>query len=115
MLPERAVIIEKVHHIKDLILDDKYIKTAAIMTISYIVLILMGSFAGMFLGYGFFESIFESASASGNVGLSMGITQPSMHWLLKLTFILQMWIGRLEFLSIFSLVGLIIAIIKGRQ
>lgn len=114
VLPERTVIIQKFHHIKDMVLQSEYVKAAALMTISYIVLILIGSLAGMFLGYGFVESIFESASASGNVGLTIGVTQPSMHWFLKIVYIVQMLAGRLEFLSIFSLIGFFMSIWRGK-
>jgi len=49
------------------------------------------------------------------VGLSCGITAVSMPVGLKLTYILQMWAGRLEFMSIFTLLGFLFAVIKGRR
>jgi trk system potassium uptake protein TrkH len=33
---------------------------------------------------------------------------------LKLTYIVQMWAGRLEFMSVFALIGFFIAAIKGK-
>jgi Trk-type K+ transport system membrane component len=33
---------------------------------------------------------------------------------LKLTYIVQMWAGRLEFMSVFTLVGFVWAAIKGK-
>jgi trk system potassium uptake protein TrkH len=62
----------------------------------------------------FSESLFESVSAGANVGLSCGITNPAMPALLKITYIFQMWVGRLEFVSIFTLFGVLIAAIRGR-
>jgi len=47
--------------------------------------------------------MFESASALGNVGLSSGITSPSMPDGLKILYIVMMWAGRLEFISILAL------------
>lgn len=44
--------------------------------------------------------LFEVASAQGNVGLSTGITGPSMPSLSKLMLIFNMWIGRLEIIPI---------------
>jgi trk system potassium uptake protein TrkH len=69
----------------------------------------------MFFGYPFLNALFESTSAAGNVGLSCGITTPSMPAALKITYIIQMWTGRLEFMSVFTLVGFFIALIKGKR
>jgi Trk-type K+ transport system membrane component len=33
---------------------------------------------------------------------------------LKLTYIFQMWAGRLEFMSVFTLAGFLAAVIKGK-
>jgi trk system potassium uptake protein TrkH len=59
-------------------------------------------------------SLFESTSAAANVGLSCGITSPSMPAVLKLTYIFQMWAGRLEFMAIFTLIGFFVAVVKGK-
>ena len=113
VLPESAVTIQKVHHIKDLVLEDKHVRAASIILLSYINLYLFGTIAGMLYGYSLSEALFESVSAAANVGLSCGITTPSMPAMLKLVYMFQMWAGRLEFISIFVLGGVIIASIKG--
>jgi len=51
---------------------------------------------------------FESASAAGNVGLSIGVTTAAMPAFLKITYIAEMWLGRLEFLSVFALISYVI-------
>lgn len=43
--------------------------------------------------------IFESATAQGTVGLSAGITAPTMPATVE-TLILQMWLGRLEIIPV---------------
>lgn len=50
--------------------------------------------------YQLIDAIFESASAQGTVGLSTGITGPSMNWVVEVTFIIQMLVGRLELIPI---------------
>ncbi len=50
------------------------------------------------------DVIFEVASAQGNVGLSVGITQPTMSLASKLTLCFNMWIGRLEIIPVLMLV-----------
>ncbi|MCK9603353.1 MAG: TrkH family potassium uptake protein [Candidatus Omnitrophica bacterium] len=114
ILPEGAIIVQKFHHIKEVFLEDKAARAALMITLCYLVLYILGAIIGMFFGYPFLESLFESTSAAANVGLSCGITAVSMPAALKLTYIFQMWAGRLEFMSIFVLIGFFVAIIKGK-
>jgi len=114
ILPERAVVFEKFYHIKEIFLQDSQVRSAFIITLSYILLYGIGAIIGMFFGYPFLESLFESTSASANVGLSCGITAIGMPTALKITYILQMWAGRLEFMSVFTLIGFAVAAIKGK-
>jgi len=115
LIPDTAVLIQKFHHIKDYILEDKYVRSAALILISYINLYLFGTIAGMLCGYNLSDSLFESVSAAGNVGLSCGITMPSMPDILKIVYIVQMWAGRLEFMSILALSGMVFAALKGKR
>ena len=115
MLPETAVLVQKFHHIKDLILEDRHVRASALILLSYVMLYLAGTIMGMFCGYSLSEASFESVSAAANVGLSCGITSPSMPTVLKVTYIIQMWAGRLEFISIFVLAGMVLASMKGRK
>jgi trk system potassium uptake protein TrkH len=114
MLPEKAIVIQKFHHIKEIFLDDKLARVSLMITLLYLFLYLFGALVGMCFGYPFLNSLFESTSAAANVGLSCGITQVGMPALLKITYIFQMWIGRLEFISVFTLLGIIVAAIKGK-
>ena len=66
----------------------------------------------MLCGFPFLNALFESTSAAANVGLSCGITNAAMPTALKITYIFQMWAGRLEFMSIFVLIAFIIATIR---
>lgn len=55
-------------------------------------------------GYTLSDVVFEVASAQGNVGLSVGITQPTMSLASKLMLCFNMWIGRLEIIPVLMLV-----------
>jgi len=114
ILPEKAVIMQKYHHIKDMFLDDSQVRSALLITLSYLAIYIFGTCVGAYYGYPVLNSLFESTSAAANVGLSCGITNAGMPAVLKLTYILQMWAGRLEFMSIFTLIGFFVAAIKGR-
>lgn len=60
------------------------------------------------------DAIFEAASAQGTVGLSSGITDPTMPVGIELAFIFQMWIGRLEIFPIIILLRALISWRPGR-
>lgn len=109
---ERRIYIEKYHHIKDNVLEDSAVKATAIITICYVVLFTVGTGIGCYYGYPLVESAFESASTAGNVGLSIGITNVSMPNGLKIYYIIAMYLGRLEFLSVFALIGFIFGGVK---
>lgn len=115
IMPERAIVVQKFHHIKEIFVEDRQARSALLITLAYLVLYGLGAIIGMLCGYPFLESLFESTSAAGNVGFSCGITDPGMPAALKVTYIIQMWAGRLEFMSVFVLIGFFIAAIKGKR
>jgi len=110
--PERSVRVAKYHHIKDYVLDDPTVKAAGLIIICYMVLFAITTLMGTFFGYSLADSAFEAASVSGNVGLSIGVTSASMPALMKIQYILAMYLGRLEFISVFALFGFVIGGIK---
>ena len=115
IMPEKAIVVKKFHHIKEIFLEDKQVRSALMITLCYLVLYVLGAFAGTFYGYPFLDSLFESTSAAANVGLTCGVTSVGMPNGLKIVYIFQMWAGRLEFLSIFTLLGFIFAVVKGKK
>ncbi|MEM7816786.1 MAG: potassium transporter TrkG, partial [Candidatus Aenigmatarchaeota archaeon] len=114
MLSEKILVMEKIHHLKDLILEDKQINLVFLIILTYITIYLAGALVGVFYGYPFLDSLFESISATANVGLSSGITKTTMPMGLKFVYIFQMWAGRLEFMAIFTLFGFLVSIFKGK-
>ncbi|MBN2120237.1 MAG: TrkH family potassium uptake protein [Candidatus Omnitrophica bacterium] len=112
IFPLRVRVYEKYHHLQDMILEDKRIRLVFIVFFFYIASYFLGAVIGVFCGYPFLESLFESTSACANVGLSVGITSSSMPVALKITYIIQMWAGRLEFVSIIAAMGLIFSSFK---
>ena len=111
---ENTILVEKFHHIKEVILQDRHVRPAAIIMLCYLLMYFVGAIMGMLFGYEPLQALFESVSAAANVGLSCGITIPTMPALLKFTYILQMWLGRLEFVAIFTLIQFVVAIVKGK-
>jgi trk system potassium uptake protein TrkH len=114
VLPQDATTIAFVHQGRRRVLQEPTVRSAYMILILYLVLYAFGAVVGLFYGYPFTEALFESTSAVAAVGLSVGITAPSMEIGLEIVYILQMWIGRLEFISALSLVGFIWSTLRGR-
>ncbi|MDV3425813.1 MAG: TrkH family potassium uptake protein, partial [Bacillota bacterium] len=105
--PERQVKVYKYHYMKDQILDNAAVKSAAFIIICYIALFTIGTAIGCYYGYSMPSSAFEAASVTGNVGLSIGVSAPSMPTVMKVYYIIAMYLGRLEFISVFALIGFV--------
>ena len=112
--PESAYVVKKWHHITTRILDDPAVHSAMLIVIFYILTYAVGAIIGVFYGYEPVQALFDSVSAGSNTGLSCGVTSPAMPVVLKIVYIVEMWAGRLEFMSLFALGGYIIALFRGR-
>lgn len=106
--PESAILTVKYHHIKDQTLEVSSMKQVFFIFTCFTLMYFIASLTGVLLGYDPTMSTFEATSAVATCGLSVGITTPSMPLLLKIVYIISMWVGRMEFLSIFALFGTIV-------
>ncbi|MEG1304033.1 MAG: potassium transporter TrkG [Oscillospiraceae bacterium] len=114
MLPESRVSEQKIHHIRDVVLSEAAVRSAFLIVFAYIVTFSIGTLAGMFAGFPFAMAAFESASVTGNVGLSIGITSATMPSFLKVVYIVIMWLARLEFMSVLALGAYIVGRVKSK-
>jgi len=112
--PESAIVVQKFHHIKDRVLDNAHVRSAALIVLLYVLTYAIGTAAGVFCGYPVLDALFDSVSAGANVGLSSGVTSPAMPAALKVVYIIEMWAGRLEFTAILVLLGMGYATITGK-
>lgn len=79
---------------------------AGIFTLIYIMFVFISTLVTLFFmgaDYSLADALFESASAQGTVGLSTGITDPSMSPVLEWVYIVQMWAGRIEIIPVLVL------------
>jgi len=113
--PERAMVTAKYHHLRDQLLDDSLVRTTMTITIAYLSLYGLMAVIGTLYGYDFLEAAYEGVSAASNTGLSCGVTAPTMPDALKVLYIIAMWLGRLEFMSVFALGGYAFAMVRGRR
>jgi len=114
LLPERAVVSHGYYQGGQKRLTPQVAQAVLAVSLLYVALYLVGTLVGAGYGYPIGAAMFESVSAGANVGLSVGITDPGMPVLLEITYMLQMWLGRLEFVAVFSLFGFLIAWWRGR-
>ena len=115
--PTSAVVRIRFHHLVDRFVTPEIVASAFTYFTLYVVSYISGGLIGAAYGYDPGAAVFESVSAAANVGLSAGVTSPAMPAGLKILYILQMWSGRLEFLSLVALavsVGLMFTKQKGR-
>jgi trk system potassium uptake protein TrkH len=114
LLPEHAVVGTAYYQSGRKHLTPILTQSVMIISLLYVALYLLGAGIGLAYGVPLQEALFESVSASANVGLSVGVTNPSMPVPLELVYMLQMWAGRLEFVAVFSLLGFFYSWVRGK-
>lgn len=112
LYPERAVVVEKIHLWRDVVLGDKQVKSALTIIVLYVFAWFAVFAATAAYGYDLPSAMFEAASVVGNVGLSAGVTSATMPAFLKSVYIMGMWVGRLEFMAVFVFAGYILRLAK---
>jgi len=114
LLPEDAIVVETFHSSTRRLLTDTQVRAAATVLLLWLVLYFGGGLIGLFYGYELQLALFESTAAASSAGLSVGLVRPDLEWPLKVVYVAQMMIGRLEFIAVFALLGYILAIVRGR-
>jgi trk system potassium uptake protein len=113
--PESALVLTTYHAGRRQILRDETARAATTVLLLFVANYLFGALIG--LAYGtddITRTLFESVSAAANMGLSIGVTAPEMPRGLMAVYTVQMWLGRLEFVAVFALVGYMVSLARGR-
>lgn len=113
--PESARIVTDYHHLGRRRLDESEVKAAMTVFILYVVTYVIGALAGIAFGYDAISSINESIAMASNSGMSMGIVTPDMPGALKALYIIEMWAGRLEFVTLLALICKVFVSVKPRM
>ena len=114
LLPEAAVVGTSYYQSGRRNLTTELAQSAMTVSLLYVALFFLGAGVGIAYGVPLQEALFESVSAGASVGLSVGVTDAAMPVLLKMTYMFQMWAGRLEFVAIFALLGFLYAWVRGK-
>jgi trk system potassium uptake protein TrkH len=114
LYPEDATVVESLHSQQRQFLGEGQVRAAATVLLLWLALYFSGALLGLFYGYDLQSAMFESTAAASSGGFSVGLTRPDLEPALKVFYIAQMMIGRLEFIAPFALIGYVVAIIRGR-
>lgn len=114
LLPDRAVVGERYFQSGNRRLTPEIAQSVMAVSLLYVALYLIGTGVGIAHGVPLQAALFESVSAAANVGLSVGVTEPGMPVVLQVTYMAQMWLGRLEFVAVFALLGFLLSWVRGR-
>lgn len=103
LAPDSARVVVDYSHAGRHILTPEVAREAMVVFVLYVITYMLGVFVGIAHGYDATQAIFESISLASNGGISSGVISPGMPVTLELFYILQMWAGRLEFVTLLAL------------
>lgn len=97
------------------IVSQEVASTALVIVFLYFASYIIGAVIGLACGYDAVSAIFESISATSNAGFTSGVVGAGMPFVLKVTYLLQMILGRLEFITVLALIISIIVTVAPRR
>jgi trk system potassium uptake protein TrkH len=115
LLPASGVAVASYRDRRVRVISDEQVSGAVVVTVLFLLTAVGGALVYTFHGATLEEGLFESTSALAAVGLSVGLTSPGEPTVLKVLAMSQMWLGRLEFLPAFALVGYLLALVRGTR
>lgn len=115
LAPDSARVVVDYNHVGRRILSPEVVKEAMTVFVLYVVTYAIGSLVGIAHGYDATQAIFESVAMASNGGISSGLAAPGMPVILELFYILQMWAGRLEFVTLLALIVEIVVSLDPRR
>lgn len=115
LAPDTARVVVAYNHVGRRILSPEIVKEAMTVFVLYIVTYAVGALVGIAHGFEATQAIFESVSMASNGGVSSGLAGPGMPVTLEMFYIVQMWAGRLEFVTLLALVAEIIVSLNPKR
>lgn len=112
LAPKSARVSVTYYHLGRKVLTTDEAKAAMTVTALYIIAFVLGSLVGIAHGYDAVSAIFESVAMASNGGLSSGIVTHGMPASLEVVYIVEMWAGRLEFVTLIALIVKLVTSLK---
>lgn len=104
LAPDSARVVVSYNHLGRRTLMPELVKEAMTVFILYVITYVLGALVGIAHGGEAIPAIFESVAMTSNGGITTSLAQAGMPATLELFYILQMWAGRLEFMTLFALI-----------
>jgi trk system potassium uptake protein TrkH len=114
LAPKSARNTTSYQHLGRHMLSSEITGVAMTIAILYVITYIIGALAGIAAGYDAIPATFESVAATSNAGLSAGIATPEAPVFMKVVYIVQMWVGRLEFLTFLAVLFGFVASLRPR-
>lgn len=102
--PDSATVVVAYNHVGKRILSPSVVKEAMTIFIMFVITYVIGALVGIAHGHEATQAVYESVCMTSNGGMIVGIATPGMPVTLELFYILQMWAGRLEFITLLALI-----------
>ena len=113
--PDSARVVVSYNHVGRRILTPDVVKEAMTVFVLYVVTYGIGTLVGIAHGYEATQAIFDSVAMASNGGITSGVCTQGMPVTLELFYMLEMWAGRLEFLTLIALVVKIVVSLNPRK
>lgn len=114
--PDSARVIVDYYHLGRQRLTSENAEEAMTIFMLYAATYTIGALAGIAAGYDALQSIYESVCMASNGGVIVGIAAPGMPTWLELVYIVEMWAGRLEFITLIALVvKIVVSVVPHRR
>ena len=115
LLPESALVVSTYYAGRRRIVRHETSRAATTVLLLFILTYLIGAVVALVYGeFDITQTLFESVSVASNIGISIGVVSPGMPDGLMAVYIVQMWLGRLEFVAAFALLGYLVSLSRGR-
>lgn len=108
LVPSKAIISHKIHHVRDLWVTDDILRLTGLFVFVYLLVYLISVIIVLIYYQNVAQVLFEVASALSNVGLADGLVTYSSPVVVKIVFIIDFWVGRLEIWPVLLLFTIII-------
>ena len=102
--PSSARVVITYYHVGRRQLSPETSREALTVFLLFVITYTLGTLAGVAHGYEAPQAIFESVAMASNGGLTSGVVAAGMPVDLEMFYILEMWAGRLEFITLIALV-----------